>query len=586
MTDPKSPFDDPEFRLPPGTHIRHQARAETDLLEQLAPLLAADGIDVDNLPDADPEELNAALVRAVERHNMELSTPVGDQRARTINTLRDLTVALHTENVVEVQNLFGAIGPAATRHRPSSGHLTGVTMETLDAIYRDVTLHPALHVVEIPQVDPTTKTAAEEIVACAANGQAFRSLDDLLTNHGGFEVSRAGLYLLAATIEAIAEHQQVPFASVLDELVPPRKLRPPQAESGTAEQAPTSQEYLDDFASWLKSHDEVAQMATKISVIFASMVTDAHHEALDPHDPEDFDDWLMAILANTDPQYVVTALEIMNHYLQFRLRTDLAPEVWHRAHAKISDMTASHKAPPWDFEDIFATAQQVDAQQRHRAMLQLPIVSGTLTLRDWLATPQAVTETGAPMRADIAHLGAMIGLKVRGVEQLSPPPAHGEVLSALDVPELMIWWWTLEELGIITVVTGNVELGPVAKDYFAPQRIPADGAEGIIATYIKVLLIHGLEYAPLEVASVGHTLGRLLNSLAELPPAQQASPDDFRGQLVQQRSDEYLRSMEALGLVQLADRTPQVPAGLQSAMLYGLMMTMDYIDGFMDQNFT
>src|SRR5699024_12497663 len=72
----------------------------------------------------------------------------------------------------------------------------------------------------------------------------------------------------------------------------------------------------------------------------------------------------LPILANTDQQYVVTALEIIKHYVQFRLRTDLAPEVWHPAHAKITDMTASHQAPPWDFEQIFAAAQRVDAQQR------------------------------------------------------------------------------------------------------------------------------------------------------------------------------------------------------------------------------
>lgn len=582
MTDPKSPFDDPQFVLPPGINIRHQAGA--DLLAQLAPLLAADGFDVDHLNDADPEAFNAALVRAVERHNMELSTPVGDQRARAINTLRDLTVALHAENVAEVQNLFGTIGPAATRHRPSSGHLTGITMETLDAIYRDAALHPALHVVEIPQVDPPTKTAAQDILASAAGGQAFRSLDELLTSHGGFEVSRAGLYLLAATVEAIADHQQVPFMTVLHELVPAQALRQPAP--GSAPQVPTSQEYLDDFASWLKSQDDVAEMAPKIWVIFASMVTDAHHEALDPHDPEDFSDWLLAVLANTDQQYVVTALEIIKHYVQFRLRTDLAPEVWHPAHAKITDMTASHQAPPWDFEQIFAAAQRVDAQQRHRAMLQVPIVSGILPLRDWLATPQAVTESGVPVRADIAQVGAMIGLRVHGVSQESAQPTGGEVVSALDVPELMMWWWTLQELGIITVATGNVELGPAAEEYFGQQHIPAEGAEGIIATYIKVLLIHGLEYAPLEVSSVGHTLGRLLNSLAALPPAHPASPDDFRSQLVQQRSDEYLRSMQTLGLVHLDGRIPQIPAGLQSAVLYGLMMAMDYIDDFMDQNFT
>src|SRR5690625_8044409 len=105
----------------------------------------------------------------------------------------------------------------------------------------------------------------------------------------------------------------------------------------------------------------------------------------------------------------------------------------------------------------------------------------------------------------------MIGLRVQGVSQESAQPTGGEVVAALDVPELMMWWWTLPALGIITVATGNVELGPAAEEYLGQQHSPAEGAEGIIATYIKVLLIHGLEHAPLEVSSVGHTLGRLLN---------------------------------------------------------------------------
>src|SRR5699024_4884135 len=100
MTASKSPSDDPEFlHLPPGVEIRHRVGADAELMDQLAPLLAAEGIDIKNMAEADPEVLNEALTRAVERHNLELSTPVGDQRARAVNTLRELVVALHTEDV-------------------------------------------------------------------------------------------------------------------------------------------------------------------------------------------------------------------------------------------------------------------------------------------------------------------------------------------------------------------------------------------------------------------------------------------------------------------------------------------------------
>ena len=585
MTASKSPSDDPEFLpLPPGVEIRHRVGADAELMEQLAPLLAAEGIDIKNLADADPEELNEALTRAVERHNMELSTPVGDQRARAINTLRELVVALHTENVAEAQNLFGSIGPAPTRHRPSSGHLTGVTMESLDIIYRNTALHPALHVVEIPKVDPKTKAAAEEILELATKGTAFRSLDTLLTNHGGFEVARAGIYLLAATITAVATHQNATFDRVLDELIPALEIS--QRSTTNGEQTSSAQEYLDDFSSWLKTQDDLAEIAPKISIIFGSMVEEAAREDIDPHDPADFDVWIMAVLANTQPQYVVTALEIIKHYLQFRLRTDLAPDRWHQAHAKITDMTVVHKAPPWDFEKIFAEAQNVDRAAREQAMRELPIVSGTKQLRDWLATPRVTTESGAPRTEDIHTIGSMIGLDVHGTTRLRKRLGRAQVESAHDVPELMIWWWALEELGVIAVTNSTVELGPAAGEYFETDEIPFEAAEGIIATYVKIFLIHGLEHAPLEVSSVGHTLGRLLNSLASMEPATEASPDDFRGQLVQQRSDEYLRSLHAFGLLNADLREPQIPEALQGAVFYGLMMAMEYMDEFLDQNFS
>src|SRR5690625_7806061 len=96
MSNAKSPSDDPDFLpLPPGVGIRHYSGAATDLLDQLAPLLAAEGIDVDHLDGADPEPLTAAMMRAVERHNLERSTPIGDHRIRAVNKVRELVVAVH-----------------------------------------------------------------------------------------------------------------------------------------------------------------------------------------------------------------------------------------------------------------------------------------------------------------------------------------------------------------------------------------------------------------------------------------------------------------------------------------------------------
>src|SRR5699024_3182002 len=198
-----------------------------------------------------------------------------------------------------------------------------------------------------------------------------------------------------------------------------------------------------------------------------------------------------------------------------RLRTDLEPDRWHQAHAKITDMTVVHKAPPWDFEQIFAAAQSVDHDTRQRAMHHLPIVSGIQQLRHWLNTPRPTTDSGAPRTEDIHTLGAMIGLEVHGTTREGKAISGHPVESALEVPELMSCWRALEERGVSTGATATGELRPTAHASLQAERIPFAAAEGMIATYVKIFWIHALEPAPLEVSSVGHTLGRLLNSLAK-----------------------------------------------------------------------
>jgi hypothetical protein len=51
-------------------------------MRELAPLLAEDCVDINDLTDIDA--LNQALQKAVERHNMELFTPAGARRAAVL----------------------------------------------------------------------------------------------------------------------------------------------------------------------------------------------------------------------------------------------------------------------------------------------------------------------------------------------------------------------------------------------------------------------------------------------------------------------------------------------------------------------
>jgi len=77
---PEPPAGPPEIQLKPGM--------ANELLHELAPLLAEEGIDVDNIDAADPDTLQQALNRAIERHNMAMFTPVGQARDLATVTLR------------------------------------------------------------------------------------------------------------------------------------------------------------------------------------------------------------------------------------------------------------------------------------------------------------------------------------------------------------------------------------------------------------------------------------------------------------------------------------------------------------------
>ena len=58
--------------MPRPPRLERQHGLADDLLRELAPLLAEDGIDVSRLDDVDVPTLQAALDRTVERRNMAL----------------------------------------------------------------------------------------------------------------------------------------------------------------------------------------------------------------------------------------------------------------------------------------------------------------------------------------------------------------------------------------------------------------------------------------------------------------------------------------------------------------------------------
>lgn len=119
---------------PPGApQIQFKPGVAQETLRELAPLLAEEGIDVDNIDVPDLDTLQAALNRAVERHNMARFTPVGHPRDLVITTLRlaveaiadgDTTLAAAILEQVQPESPDDTVATVAVALASPSGYST------------------------------------------------------------------------------------------------------------------------------------------------------------------------------------------------------------------------------------------------------------------------------------------------------------------------------------------------------------------------------------------------------------------------------------------------------------------------------
>jgi hypothetical protein len=100
---PEPPEVSPQIQLKPGL--------ADEMLRELAPLLAEEGIDVDNIDVPDMETLNRALSRAAERRNMELFSPVGPTRDIAVEALRLIVNAILDGDTVLAGSLLDRVQP-------------------------------------------------------------------------------------------------------------------------------------------------------------------------------------------------------------------------------------------------------------------------------------------------------------------------------------------------------------------------------------------------------------------------------------------------------------------------------------------
>lgn len=598
--------------------VVHRPGLADEMLAELAPLLAEEGIDLDDpqsVPDLD--QLNAALTYATERRNMELSTPVGAERSRTLAALRDVSNAVHGGEVDGAESILEAIGPDPTASRPSAAQLIGTSLELLDSWHAQDPTRATLARVSAQRWMGRGRAAARDVLVLARKGRARASMDRLIRNHRGSALAHGSALLVSASLSALAEHERRDYARLADaylsEISPagepdrpggPDQSAPairPTAVPGSAfgpaaVAAVSSRNVIRGFRRWLQDGTgadpgSIDAEVAALEALFAQVVA----EGIDPYRAEQFELALNLVDEYFPPHQVDAMYQLLHDYVDFRMETEPDLNGWDEAHDLISEVI---------FEDddgasaaLLAAAREAEAlddDQRLAALSDLPLIEASRALLEWIGASRPITQAGVPRRTDVATVAGMIGVDAEGVARR---PEHTDwdamarglggpvrerarvyVQSAKEIPELNAWWAGLEDAGIIELTPTRVRPGPQAASIAAADALPPEVADELIAGYVAEILTDPLRVgpAPFGSAIVAQTMARLFQALVP-----DASPEGGEvpglSELFELRARQELRRLEVAGLVEFADGPDgseqiSVPPVLRRPVTLGMMM--------------
>lgn len=203
---------------PPGPlGIVHAPGTAKETLDQLAPLLAESGIDIDDIQVDSLDQLQAAFDAAVERHNMTLHTPVGAARQDALAVLASFTLAVDGSDTTRAAQILNDVPP-----QPADGHASvaaciGVALGCVDqwlaasAAGAPATLRDT---VRLPPGHWEGERAARDVLALARKGRAYACLDKLTIGHGGLHLLYGSALAVAATLQTWATTTGEPLASM------------------------------------------------------------------------------------------------------------------------------------------------------------------------------------------------------------------------------------------------------------------------------------------------------------------------------------------------------------------------------------
>ena len=203
---PEPPPEPPQIQFKPGI--------APELLRELAPLLAEEGIDV---PDMDT--LQAAMNRAVERHNLARFTPVGQGRELAVTTLRQAIEAIADGDTTLAGSILTQVQPDSPDNTEATvagciGVALGLLDDWLTGNDPQAPKNLGQHV-RLPAGHWIGERAAKDILGLARKGRAFRSLQTLITRQGGEHVLYGSVLALTGTTQTWATTTDTPVAEIV-----------------------------------------------------------------------------------------------------------------------------------------------------------------------------------------------------------------------------------------------------------------------------------------------------------------------------------------------------------------------------------
>jgi hypothetical protein len=582
------------------------------MMDELAPLLAAEGIDLDDLDDGVAlDEVNEALARATERHNLSLFTPVGAQRAGALAALRLLAESLAEGDEDRAAAVLAGIDSEPVGDAPAISHVIGASLGLLDTWHTDSGLHAALAATRVPRWNRAARAAATDVLALARKGRAFASLASL-HRHGGLALFEGSALLVAASIIARAAGENAPVGEVARRMLadgepgktpapnapwtaspkaqessfirpnPQASARPqrPDTAGHPGGTVPVADRALQrGFGAWLEHAPSAAAPTVPDELRLMQALMDvARNNGLDLHRAADLEP-LIDLLWDADdpetPEALDGALETLHDYVHFRLDAGDDPAGWEQAHEAVEDALDDSGAGPGLLEAMLERAEDVHPEVRRGALAQTPLITAVDELLEWVGPGKPVTQTGGVRRGDIGRLAGMLGIQAVGVAKRArsehDEDAPIQALSMADVPLLAQWWEALSAADVIQINSSSVRRGPSAAEWTAEGLPPLELAEFVAGVFVSGMLTRPIRQGAFGALIVRESLLQLMRALA---------PEDIDLDIPESGNPGSgpvwtLRNLESAGLVTGATEADlTVPEGLRAAVARGLLLTV------------